>query len=261
MEDWRMRMIRVRTYQKQKRTYDLDYHPARRMEPLKPAQRAKQEQPSSPRFPRANRPTPLAQPAQSQPPRLATENRAVQAMPSRPQPPAAQPPASQPFEESDVFPLEPAPDELEGWQRKCAPPEYGPTTQLGPNLRLQARRGHRAGVIELRPGLYLVAEVPAEALQRPEFGAAFLVPLVTSVAVEALKQPATQQALQRVVQAGVQLVTPQVAGPTSWPLALPEPPKTPAIPNLPWATPDDIAGTFGCDGYASGHCPCKWRHR
>ena len=35
---------------------------------------------------------------------------------------------------------------------------------MGRNLRVQARLNHRAAVMELRPGLYLVADVASEAL-------------------------------------------------------------------------------------------------
>ena len=40
---------------------------------------------------------------------------------------------------------------------------WSPSARLG-SLRIQARRGQRAATIELRPGLYLVAEIPEKAI-------------------------------------------------------------------------------------------------
>ena len=62
-------------------------------------------------------------------------------------------------EEVELVPLVPTP----------RAPAWGPLTRMGQQLRVQARAGFRAAVIELEPGLYLVAEVPEEAL-RPQFG-------------------------------------------------------------------------------------------
>ena len=63
---------------------------------------------------------------------------------------------------------------------------WGPFVKLERVLRLQARAGHRAAVVELRSGLYLVAEVPERSL-RPEFGVLpVLAPLVISAARSAL---------------------------------------------------------------------------
>ncbi len=63
---------------------------------------------------------------------------------------------------------------------------WGPFVKLGRSLRLQAKARHRAAVVELRPGLYLVAEVPEKSL-RPEFGVLpLLAPLVVTAARAAL---------------------------------------------------------------------------
>lgn len=74
--------------------------------------------------------------------------------------------------------------------RRHAPPDpsWGPLTRLGQQLRVQAKRGYRAAVVELQPGLYLVGEVP-EASLRPEFGAVpMLAPLLTLAASRALRR-------------------------------------------------------------------------
>jgi hypothetical protein len=63
---------------------------------------------------------------------------------------------------------------------------WGPFVLLGPNVRLQAKIGHRAAVVELRKGLFLVAEVPERTL-RPEFGVLpILAPLLVTAAKSAL---------------------------------------------------------------------------
>ncbi|MCB9695136.1 MAG: hypothetical protein H6736_25300 [Alphaproteobacteria bacterium] len=59
---------------------------------------------------------------------------------------------------------------------------------LGGHLRVQARRGHRAAIVELRPGLWLVAAVPEETL-RTEIGVLpLLAPLLVTAASRAIKQ-------------------------------------------------------------------------
>lgn len=64
---------------------------------------------------------------------------------------------------------------------------WGPFVNLGRNLRLQARSGHRAAVVEIRKGLFLVAEVPEKSL-KPEFGILpLLAPLLVTAARSALK--------------------------------------------------------------------------
>ena len=63
---------------------------------------------------------------------------------------------------------------------------WGAFVNLGPNLRLQAKVGHRAAVVELRKGLFLVAEVPEKTL-KPEFGfLPLLAPLLITAAKSAL---------------------------------------------------------------------------
>jgi hypothetical protein len=65
-------------------------------------------------------------------------------------------------------------------------PTWGPAARMGRHLRVQAEAGHRAAVIELRPGLFLVAEVPERAT-RAEFGVVpMLAPLIVKAAMEAL---------------------------------------------------------------------------
>jgi hypothetical protein len=70
---------------------------------------------------------------------------------------------------------------------------------LGRHLRLQARRGQRAAVVELRPGLWLVAAVAEETL-RTEVGVLpVLAPLLVTAASRAIhkKTPILPKALRR----------------------------------------------------------------
>jgi hypothetical protein len=79
---------------------------------------------------------------------------------------------------------------------------WGPAVRMGRTLRVQAAVGHRAAVIELKPGLFLVAEVPEAAL-RPEFGfIPLLAPMIMNAATSAIG-PITQavQAAQQNRQA------------------------------------------------------------
>lgn len=79
---------------------------------------------------------------------------------------------------------------LRAWSRHVA---------LGQHLRVQAKRGHRAAIVELRPGLWLVAAVPEETL-RTEVGVLpVLAPLLVTAASRAIhqKQPILPKALRR----------------------------------------------------------------
>jgi len=81
---------------------------------------------------------------------------------------------------------------------------YGPLTQISPHLQLQAAVGYRAGVMQLKDGMYLVTEIPEAALE-PEFGVvALLAPLAMSMATKALENPETQQALIHAAGKGIQ---------------------------------------------------------
>ncbi|MEO0602010.1 MAG: hypothetical protein AAF211_11285 [Myxococcota bacterium] len=109
---------------------------------------------------------------------------------------------------------------------------WGPMTPVGAHLRLQAHRGFRGAVVELEPGLYLVAEVPNEAL-RPEFGAIpMLASLLTASAARALqRQP---------------------------PTAAPSP--SPWLPQLqlPWAPAPEPTSLLA--GFGPRTCACGRRH-
>lgn len=119
---------------------------------------------------------------------------------------------------------------------------WGPLTRLGDNMRVQARRGHRAAVVELQPGMYIVAEVPEE-MVRPQIGVLpLLAPLLMLAANRALKRRMKEQ---RHAEAEVVYEPPpaprprQLTGPTA-----------PA----PWVSPEDYQTVV------SGHgCGCKHR--
>ena len=115
-------------------------------------------------------------------------------------------------------------------------------TALGPQLRLQARRGYRAAVVELRPGMYVVAEVP-EAAIHAEFGVAplLLAPLLVNAATKALQQPAKPPA-QRLLPQVVQALQPRAAAPsTATPSSCTA--LVPMHSNEPrWMEPDDLPG-------------------
>ena len=142
--------------------------------------------------------------------------------------------------------------------------------KLGRKLRIQAATGHRAAVIDIKPGLYLVAEMP-EALLDAEFGVAPLIaPLMVTAATRALSQPPSQRgrgplaSLFRRRQRGpvrVVKVKQACSHPThqQQPLALPGPVAVPAQaiaqvpdgflvagPNVGWADDADVAEAMGC---------------
>ncbi len=84
-------------------------------------------------------------------------------------------------------------------RRAQLPARWSPPAMLGRHMRLQAQQGHRAAVIELKPGLYLVAELP-EQVARSEFGvAAVLAPLVVKAASKAIQHRQQTPKEQRLV--------------------------------------------------------------
>ncbi len=161
---------------------------------------------------------------------------------------------------------------------------WGPQVRMGRHLRIQAALGHRAAVIDLKPGLYLVAEIP-EAVSRTEFGIApLLAPLMMRAAKKAIDQPEDGQqrrrgplaALFRRRQQGNQPVRlfrareAQAEAQPGAPKALPGPVAAPALqpaagsgagrtfllpaPNVGWADEHDVAEMLGCEA-----CEETWR--
>lgn len=120
---------------------------------------------------------------------------------------------------------------------------WGPLTQLSENMRVQARRGHRAAVVELQPGMYIVAEVPEE-MVRPQIGVLpLLAPLLMLAANRALKRRMKQQ----------QHAEPEVVYEPPPPRRAPRQLTGPTTP-APWVSPEDYQTVV------SGHsCDCGHR--
>jgi hypothetical protein len=145
-----------------------------------------------------------------------------------------------------------APEEGEGeemgawpWARRPALPppsrDWGPVVPLGPTMRIQAARNVRAAVIPLRPGLYLVAEVPAD-VTRTEFGfAPLLAPLIVNAAKQAMAEPSGGRpgpfaALRRPTEPVRHVPVVAPSGETAVVTA----------PNVGWADDASVAAAFGC---------------
>lgn len=156
---------------------------------------------------------------------------------------------------------------------------WGPSVALGRQLRIQARMGHRAAVIDLKPGLFLVAEIP-EAVTRTEFGIApLLAPLMVNAASQALnpnQAPQRRGPLAALFQRGQRAqqgdkplrlfrarakaapaATPTDGSPA--PLALPGPVASPPggsfllpAPNVGWADNATVAEVLGCEACEEG---------
>ena len=169
---------------------------------------------------------------------------------------------------------EPALEPLTGAVARATDP-WGPAVRMGRNLRVQAAVGHRAAVIELKPGLFLVAEMPESAL-RPEFGfLPLLAPMIIRAAsntIGPMVEHARETRAAREAQPGG--APPQhghqpfrlfAARPREQahavPLALPGPVAAPQntgtvylpAPNVGWADDDLVADVMGCDS-CSGRC-------
>jgi hypothetical protein len=142
------------------------------------------------------------------------------------------------------------------------PDPWGPAVRMGANLRVQAAVGHRAAVIELKPGLFLVAEVPEAAL-RPEFGfVPLLAPMIMNAATSAIgpitqavqAAQANRQARPARPQRAPRQAAPAAAPAPAAPLALPGPvaAQPAAAPVLGWADDVLVGEVVGCDKCGGG---------
>ena len=161
---------------------------------------------------------------------------------------------------------------------------WGPSVRMGKHLRIQAASGHRAAVIDLKPGLYLVAELP-EVVTRTEFGVApLLAPLMVKAAKKAIDQGRkppekrgplaalfTHKVRERQAQQGpIRLFRarePQAAPAADAPKQLTGP-VAPGLqpaqgassgrtfllpaPNVGWADDQDVAEVLGCEACEEG---------
>jgi hypothetical protein len=158
-----------------------------------------------------------------------------------------------------------------------SPAGWGPNVRMGRHLRIQAAAGHRAAVIDLKPGLYLVAEIP-DAVTRTEFGVApLLAPLMIRAAKKAIEGPQEGQPPRRGPlaalfqrregrEAPIRLFRAREAQPAApapvpapAPKALPGPVGPPVgssfllpAPNVGWADERDVAEMLGCEACEEG---------
>jgi hypothetical protein len=122
---------------------------------------------------------------------------------------------------------------------------WSQAVRMSRNLRIQAAKGHRAAVMELRPGLYLVAEMP-EDVARSQFGfAPLLAPLMVRSARRAIERPEGRPGLfrRREPRALPGPVVPMLPGPVA-----PQLPTT----EVAWADPADVAGLLDNDDWQRG---------
>ena len=182
---------------------------------------------------------------------------------------------------------EPVDDDVQwmGAATRQLPARWSPLVKMGPHFRIQASRGYRAAVIQVKPGLFLVAELPEQAA-RSEFGIApVLAPMVVNAARRALQRrkqtPKEQRPLYRLMHReqgqaqakdanGRPLARlfrvhrqqqPQAQPQAAQAQAAPQPPVLQPAPGsgqgahtlLPvpqpgrWADAEDLAGLFGRD--------------
>jgi len=151
------------------------------------------------------------------------------------------------------------------------PAGWGPNVRMGRHLRIQAAAGHRAAVIDLKPGLFLVAEVP-EAVTRAEFGfIPLLAPLMIRAAKKSIDEPEQPRERRgplaalfrrrqsedgrpfRMFRAREAQAAPALPGPVAEPATAGPSFMLPA-PNVGWAEDHDVAEVLGCEA-----CVETWR--
>jgi hypothetical protein len=118
------------------------------------------------------------------------------------------------------------------------PAPWSPLARMGKHLRIQASNGHRAAVIELKPGLFVVADIP-DAMAKPELGfAPILAPLMIRAANRAMKRREAREIADNGQQP--QVIYVQIP---SAQLALPGPVEAGAKV-AGWADAEDLAGVL-----------------
>ena len=156
------------------------------------------------------------------------------------------------------------------------PAPWSPPARMGSHLRIQASAGYRAAIVELKPGLFVVAEIPAE-LARSELGfAPLLAPLVVRAASRAAARREAQAQPQGQGQAPLYVQQPDGSFAPAQPAAQPErrgllsmfrrqeAPAQPgpvepepvagplviAVPRVArWADPEDLAGLLAAPSF------------
>ena len=109
---------------------------------------------------------------------------------------------------------------------------------LGAGMRIQTRRGLRAAVVEVKPGLFVVAEVPSESVEFG-FGPMLLAPALIKTLGRALQGPRSAGGAGRAHRPELSAQAPrQLPGPVA---------EEPATEGrlAPWLD-DDIAAEIGC---------------
>ena len=150
--------------------------------------------------------------------------------PKRQPPQPKRPPQRAARRETEEEP-EPEPEEEEVPEDFGAVRPWGPRMKLGENLRLRVRLGFRAAVCQIRPGLYLVAEVPEPSVELG-FGPLLLAPALVRTLSRSLKRDPAGH------------VQPPVQQP-----ALPAPRRESRLAT--WLD-EDIAAELGCDACKRG---------
>ncbi|MBK6580179.1 MAG: hypothetical protein IPG17_29225 [Sandaracinaceae bacterium] len=117
-------------------------------------------------------------------------------------------------------------------------PDWQKPLDLGANMRIQTRPGMRAAVVEVKPGLFVVAEVPAESVEFG-FGPMLLAPALIKTLGRALQGRRSAGGAGRAhrPELSTQPAPKQLPGPTQGE------PETSGL--APWLD-QDIAEELGC---------------
>jgi hypothetical protein len=148
-------------------------------------------------------------------------------------------------------------------------PEWSAETEVSHNLRLRTRRGTRAAIVPLRPGMHLVFEV-AQELVHPVFG---LDPMTATLAVHAanaiLSNPAALQQAGRTVQQVAQQAAHHLYGSNNAAPVQPMHWQGVAVGGLPWLQTQRVPSVYEIENteLEFGRCPnqncgcgCSYQH-
>lgn len=117
-------------------------------------------------------------------------------------------------------------------------PDWQRPVDLGPNLRIQTRAGFRAAMIEVKPGLFVVAEVPVQSVEFG-FGPMLLAPALMKTLGRALQG--------RVSAGGAERAHRPELSTQPAPKQLPGPVQDAETEGLARWLDDDVAAEIGCD--------------
>ena len=110
---------------------------------------------------------------------------------------------------------------------------WGPVSRLGSNIRIQAGNGHRAAILPLRPGLWIVADVAEQSVLPTTEGGFGMAPILPGLMLNAVRSVVQNRRERRAARQGASPYQATAVAPGS-PLTLA------GLAGCTWCTTEDL---------------------